>query len=104
MLNRKLRKIKKDRIVRKNNFKNEFNLLINKYNLNNNLLFKYKYYIFFKMMRKFHLNSSICRIKNTCVISGRTHWVLSKFHISRMVFKNFVDYGIINGIKRAFNK
>jgi len=103
MLNRKLRKIEKDKLVRKNNLKNEMFLLVNKYNLNvNTLLFKYKYYIYFKIMRRFHLNSSISRIKSTCIISGRTHWVLRKFHINRMVFKNFVDFGIMNGLKRAF--
>lgn len=103
MLNRKKRKIEKDRVVRDYWKKSEIFLLINKYNLNNsNLLFKYKYYIYFKIMKRFHLNSSISRIKSTCIISGRTHWVLRKFHISRMVFKTFVDYGLMNGLKRSF--
>lgn len=45
-----------------------------KYNMSlKNFKRKYKNYIFFKYMRRFHVNSSMCRINSVCIISGRAH-------------------------------
>jgi ribosomal protein S14 len=46
-------------------------------------------------------NSSITKIKNKCLISGRNRSVLKKFRLSRMFFKNLGVSGYINGLRKA---
>ena len=97
-----LRRIIKDYKVRQKFSKNEYNWMIMKYNMSLSFLdYKYKNYIFFKYMRKFHVNSSMSRINSICLISGRAHWVLRRFRVSRMTFHQFVDTGVINGVRRS---
>jgi len=68
------RRIIKDRNVRANFYKNEFNWMLMKYNMSLYFLKnKYKNFIFFKYMKNFHVNSSMCRINSVCIISGRAH-------------------------------
>ena len=73
-----------------------------KYQLNNKLLKKKLLLILhYKNLKKFHLNSSSSRIVNTCIHTGRSHWILRRFKLSRMTFKKLADYGELNGIRRA---
>jgi hypothetical protein len=53
--------------------KNEFNFLLLRYYNNIDIDIKYKYYIFFKFLKKFHLNSSSSRIVNRCSMTGRAN-------------------------------
>jgi len=46
-------------------------------------------------------NSSISKIKNKCLISGRNRAVLKKFKLSRMFLKNLGVSGFINGLKKS---
>jgi small subunit ribosomal protein S14 len=46
-------------------------------------------------------NSSISKIKNKCLISGRNRSVLKKFRLSRMFLKNLGVAGYINGLKKS---
>ena len=94
-------KLKKDYINRKFFNKNEFNSIILKYYNNSDIDNKYKYYIFYKFLKKFHLNSSSSRIVNRCIITGRANWSLRMFKLSRISFKEFADQGLITGIRRA---
>jgi ribosomal protein S14 len=97
-----VRRIVKDDKVRKNFFKNEYNWMLMKYNMSLYFLdYKYKNLIFFKYMRKFHVNASMARINSICLISGRAHWVLRRFRVSRMTFHQLADFGDINGIRRS---
>jgi small subunit ribosomal protein S14 len=52
-------------------------------------------------LKKFHLNSSSSRIVNTCMHTGRSHWILRRFKLSRMTFKKLADHAQLNGIRRA---
>jgi len=65
--------IKKDKNVRKNFYKSELKLILLKYNLN---LFylknNFKYILFFKFIKRFHLSSSYSRLVNKCIITGRS--------------------------------
>jgi len=102
MYNSKIRRIVKDYNVRVNFNKSEFNWMLMKYNMSLYFLKKkYKNKIFFKYMKKFHVNSSMCRINSVCLISGRAHWVLRRFRISRMTFHQLADFGFINGVRRS---
>lgn len=81
--------------------KNELNCILLKYYYNTSIKKKYKNFIFYKFIKKFHLNSSSSRIVNRCIMTGRANWTLRKFKVSRMTFKEFADNGFINGIRRA---
>lgn len=94
--------IKKDKIVRKNFKKFEFRRYLLKYQLNNNnIKRKTKLILHYKNLKKFHLNSSSSRIVNTCIHTGRSHWILRRFKLSRMTFKKLADHAQLNGIRRA---
>ena len=94
--------IKKDKKVRVNFKKNEFKNWLLKYQLNNNNINKkIKLILYYKNLKKFHLNSSSSRIVNMCIFTGRSHWVLRRFKLSRMSFKKLADFGELNGVRRA---
>lgn len=40
-------------------------------------------------------------IKNHCIVSSRARGILSKFKVSRMVFKRLASFGYIPGIKKS---
>ena len=72
MIPKKYRRLEKDSLIRNNFKRNE----LRRFKYNSSLHFldnKYKYYIFFVYLRKFHLSSSLCRINSICVFSGRAH-------------------------------
>jgi ribosomal protein S14 len=45
--------------------------------------------------------SSISKIKNKCLISGRNRSVYKKFKLNRMFIKNLGVSGFINGLKKS---
>jgi len=95
-------KINKDNITRQFFGKSELNKIILKYYINNtNINNDYKNLLFYKFIKNFHLNSSSARIVNRCIMTGKSTWVLRKFKLSRISFKELADYGKINGIRRA---
>lgn len=55
----------------------------------------------FRHSEKAFKNSSITKIKNKCLISGRNRSVLKKFRLSRMFLKNLGVSGYINGLRKA---
>lgn len=93
--------IKKD--IKKRNFvfKNEFNLILLKYQLNSSLEKKIKLLFHYKFLKNFHLDSSRTRLVNICIQTGRSHWILREFKLSRMSFKKIADQGFFNGIRRS---
>jgi len=94
--------IKKDRKIRSNVVKQELKNMLLKYQLNNlNIEKQIKLMLHQKHLRNFHLNSSSSRIVNLCIHTGRSHWVLRRFKLSRMTFKKLADNGQLNGIRRA---
>jgi len=44
---------------------------------------------------------SISRIKNRCLLSGRSKAVLNRFRLSRFMFKKLAGFGFLNGIKKG---
>jgi small subunit ribosomal protein S14 len=45
--------------------------------------------------------STISKIQNKCLLSGRNRAVLKKFKLSRMFVKNLGVNGLINGFRKA---
>ena len=86
-------------------YKNELNIIVLKYlinnpilkkdiNFNNNLMLNDN---FFKFLKENSLN----RIVNYCTLTGRSRGILSKFKMSRLAFKNIAQKGWINGMVRS---
>jgi len=46
-------------------------------------------------------NSSKIRIKNRCIITGRTHGLVGPFNISRIKLRELVSNGLVPGVKKA---
>ncbi len=46
-------------------------------------------------------NSSICRHRNRCILTGRSHGFLRKFGLSRIKFREFAVKGDIPGLKKS---
>ena len=93
--------LKKDKRTRYFWFKNELNLIVFKYSISSDLSKLYKQFLYHKFLKKFHLNSSQARIVNRCVYCGRSHWILREFRFTRMTFRDYADFGNINGVRRA---
>ncbi|NP_050098.1 ribosomal protein S14 (mitochondrion) [Dictyostelium discoideum] len=45
-------------------------------------------------------NSSISRIKNRCVETGRSRGIISAYRISRLRFREYMKMGLISGVKK----
>jgi small subunit ribosomal protein S14 len=41
------------------------------------------------------------KIKNRCIFTNRSRWIINKFRISRMKFKKMASIGLIQGIKKS---
>ena len=94
-------KIKKDKKIRREFKKKELNIVLYKYvTLSSNNLNNKRFYTF-EFIRKFHLNSSSSRIVNRCIFTGRAKWVLSRFKVSRIKFKELCDNGKLHSIRRS---
>src|SRR5690348_3676176 len=46
-------------------------------------------------------NSSRVRIKNRCILTGRTHSVYKLFKISRIKFRDLASQGLLMGITKS---
>ena len=52
-------------------------------------------------LTKMNRNSSKVRIKNRCILTGRSHSVLRLFKISRIKIRELVAMGLMPGLKKA---
>lgn len=46
-------------------------------------------------------DSCITRMRNRCVLTDRGRGVVGRFRISRILFKNFAEKGLIAGVQRS---
>jgi small subunit ribosomal protein S14 len=49
---------------------------------------------------KIHRYSAISYIRNRCVLTGRSRGILARYRISRHMFKKFVKFGKLSGVKK----
>jgi len=52
-------------------------------------------------LNKMRRDTSRCRLKNRCQLTGRTHGYLRKFKISRLCFRELAGMGMIPGVAKA---
>jgi len=93
---------KKNIKIRYNKDSNYIKYIINNILLKDNYLDK-EISLKYSLLRSYNnfRNSSITKIKNKCLLSGRNRSVLKKFRLSRMFLKNLGVCGYINGLKKA---
>jgi ribosomal protein S14 len=63
---------------------------------NNNILIRY-----FNINKSLVKNSSFIRIKNRCVVSGRSHAVHRLFKLSRIKLRELGSHGKLMGLSKA---
>jgi ribosomal protein S14 len=85
-------------------------LLVNKYELKRKLLKsiiynlqlpKYVQFLAITKLNSFPKESSIVRIRNRCVITGRSRSVYKDFKLSRMMLRSFALNGFLTGITKS---
>lgn len=52
-------------------------------------------------LNKMRRDTSPCRLKNRCLLTGRPHAFLRKFQMSRICFRELAGMGMIPGITKA---
>jgi small subunit ribosomal protein S14 len=55
----------------------------------------------FEELQKLPRNSSVVRLKNRCMITGRARSYYRKFGVSRLVFREMALRGEIPGVKKS---
>ncbi len=61
---------------------------------------KDKQYIVF-LLNKQPRSSSITRVRNRCMLTGRGTGVLSFFRLSRIKFRELASFGLLSGVKKS---
>lgn len=52
-------------------------------------------------LQKLPKNSSSVRLRNRCKLTGRPRGYMRQFGVSRISFRNLVNFGLIPGIKKS---
>ncbi len=52
-------------------------------------------------LQKLPKNASPVRVKNRCMVSGRSHGYMRSFGLSRIVFRELAREGKVPGVKKA---
>jgi len=66
--------------------------------MNNN--YEFKCYLYYKFICWFKLTMSITKIRNFCLKTGRSRWILRRFMLSRITFKEFMRSGKLQGMRK----
>lgn len=56
---------------------------------------------YIQKLRSFPRDSSISRIKNFCILTGKGRSVYRQFHLSRHQFREKALYGLLRGVKKS---
>jgi len=71
-------------------------LIQDRRSLSSNLRYEYSL-----QLSKLPRNSSKTRVRNRCILTGRSRSVYKQFRVSRIVFRNLASQGLIMGIKKT---
>jgi small subunit ribosomal protein S14 len=93
--------INKDTIKRNTFKKYELKRLYLKYIIYNNNIKKKIRINAMLLLNKFPKNSSYIRIKNRCIITGRSKSVYRDFKVSRMILRNLAHNGLLSGVIKS---
>lgn len=97
MFNSIKRDLKRRKLYRKYEFKRLlYKALLNDSNLSQDLRF-----IVAKKLNDLPRNSSKVRIKNRCILTGRSHSVYKFCRISRIKFRDLANQGLVQGCVKS---
>ncbi len=95
------KKIIKDKQIRETFKKNEIKKLALKFLANTHNVDKKIQHNFNLALTELPKNSSITRIKNRCIITGRSHGVYKKLKLSRILLKEYISLGLLSGFTKS---
>lgn len=58
-------------------------------------------YVIHEKLKELPRKSSKTRIKNSCILTGRSKAIYRKFHLSRIMFRELALSGQLPGIRKA---
>lgn len=93
--------IHKDDLKRQLVFKNELKRLQYKYIINNHTIDKFTRLQNIYKLNKLNRNTCKVRVKNRCVLTGRSRAVYKLFRLSRIKFRELANEGLIPGVTKA---
>lgn len=93
--------IQKDFNKRQLVFRNELKRLQYKYIIKNQSIDKLTRVENISKLNKLNRNTSKVRVKNRCVLTGRSRAVYKLFRLSRIKFREFANIGLIPGVTKA---
>ncbi len=97
MVNSIQRDLKRRYLFSKNELKRiELKSLINDLNISKDMR-----YNFITQLNKLPRNSSKVRIKNRCILTGRSRSVSSFFRLSRIKFRELAAQGLLMGVTKS---
>ena len=89
--------LKKRKLYKKTEFFQKLLKIFFLYSSETNMKLIIKKNVYFKLLK----NCFKSRIKNYCIISGRSRGIYSKLRVSRIVFRRLNNKGFFFGIKKA---
>lgn len=95
------RSLYKDYKRRKEYAKNEISYLIYKAFACNKILPVRKRLTYFNLLDNARKNTSITRIRNRCLITGRGRGIIREYGLSRIELKRRIEAGLIPGMRKA---
>lgn len=93
--------IQKDFNKRQLVFRNELKRLQYKYIIKNQSIEKFTRLENISKLNKLSRNTSKVRVKNRCVLTGRSRAVYKLFRLSRIKFRELANIGLIPGVTKA---
>lgn len=72
-----------------------------KYLINDNSIPREKRFNFVKKLSKLPRNSSVTRVRNRCVLTGRGHGIFRICRLSRIKFRELAASGFLPGFSKA---
>ncbi len=93
--------IEKDYVKRQLVAKNELKRLQYKSIIKNQKLTKEIRYKYINKLNKLNKNSSETKIRNRCILTGRSRGVYKMFKLSRIKFRELASQGMLPGVQKA---
>ncbi len=93
--------IQKDYFKRQLVAKNELKRLEYKSIIKNQKIIQKVRYKYINKLNKLNKNSSQTKIRNRCILTGRSRGVYKMFRLSRIKFRELASQGMLPGVQKA---
>lgn len=91
----------RDNLSRKRFYNREyFALFVKSFLVDNRLKFNFRFFIRFSLFSKKRIMCNKVKMRNRCLFTGRSRFVLRYFRLSRASFRDLSSIGFISGLKK----